>query len=48
MTKFLAPRRRALAAAATLLALSATATSVSAQACPDEPIRIIVGFAPGG
>jgi tripartite-type tricarboxylate transporter receptor subunit TctC len=48
MTSLLPTRRRVLAAAAALLALSATATSVSAQTYPDKPIRIIVGFAPGG
>ena len=38
------PRRRALAA---LLATTA-AGSVRSQAWPDKPIRIVVGFAPGG
>ncbi|MDB5943592.1 MAG: hypothetical protein JWQ13_3158 [Ramlibacter sp.] len=47
MHSFLPARRRALAAAA-LLAIGATALPAFAQAWPDKPIRIVVGFAPGG
>ena len=47
MPSFLPARRRALAAAA-ILALGATALPASAQAWPDKPIKIVVGFAPGG
>jgi tripartite-type tricarboxylate transporter receptor subunit TctC len=41
-------RRTLLAAAALALALPFAATSAQAQAWPDKPIRIVVGFAPGG
>jgi tripartite-type tricarboxylate transporter receptor subunit TctC len=47
MPSFFPARRRALAAAA-LLAIGATALPASAQNWPDKPIRIVVGFAPGG
>jgi tripartite-type tricarboxylate transporter receptor subunit TctC len=47
MHSFLPARRRALAAAA-LLAIGASALPAFAQAWPDKPIRIVVGFAPGG
>ena len=47
MPSFFPSRRRALAAAA-ILALGATALPASAQAWPDKPIKIVVGFAPGG
>ena len=47
MPSFFPARRRALAAAA-ILALGATALPASAQAWPDKPIKIVVGFAPGG
>lgn len=43
------PSRRSLLAAATLaVALPFAASSAQAQAWPDKPIRIVVGFAPGG
>ena len=41
-------RRLALAAAASLFGLLATHGSALAQAWPNKPIRLIVGFAPGG
>ena len=47
MHSFFPARRRILAAAATL-ALGAIALPAGAQAWPDKPIRIVVGFAPGG
>ena len=47
MPSFFPSRRRALAAAA-ILALGATALPASAQVWPDKPIKIVVGFAPGG
>ena len=47
MPSFFPARRRALAAAA-ILALGATALPASAQVWPDKPIKIVVGFAPGG
>jgi tripartite-type tricarboxylate transporter receptor subunit TctC len=42
------PSRRHLLAAAALLALPFAGSSALAQAWPDKPIRIVVGFAPGG
>jgi tripartite-type tricarboxylate transporter receptor subunit TctC len=42
------PSRRGLLAAAAFLALSLAGGTASAQAWPDKPIRIVVGFAPGG
>jgi tripartite-type tricarboxylate transporter receptor subunit TctC len=42
------PSRRRLLAAAAFLALPLASGSAMAQAWPDKPIRIIVGFAPGG
>jgi tripartite-type tricarboxylate transporter receptor subunit TctC len=41
-------RRRALAAAALALSLPLATGSALAQAWPDKPIRLVVGFAPGG
>ena len=48
MPAFIPARRRALAAAAAVIALGASALPAAAQTWPDKPIRIIVGFAPGG
>jgi tripartite-type tricarboxylate transporter receptor subunit TctC len=48
MPLFRPARRRVLAAAAMLALATATATSAFAQTWPDKPIRIVVGFAPGG
>jgi tripartite-type tricarboxylate transporter receptor subunit TctC len=42
------PSRRRLLAASLLLALPWATGSASAQSWPDKPIRIVVGFAPGG
>jgi len=42
------PSRRKLLAAATLLALPLASGSAFAQSWPEKPIRIVVGFAPGG
>jgi tripartite-type tricarboxylate transporter receptor subunit TctC len=42
------PSRRRLLAAAALLALPFATGSALAQSWPDKPIRMVVGFAPGG
>ncbi len=42
------PSRRSLLAAAALLALPLAGGSALAQNWPEKPIRIVVGFAPGG
>ena len=42
------PSRRRVLAAAALLALPLASTTALAQSWPERPIRIVVGFAPGG
>jgi tripartite-type tricarboxylate transporter receptor subunit TctC len=42
------PSRRRVLAAAALLALPLASTTAIAQSWPERPIRIVVGFAPGG
>ena len=42
------PERRRVLAAVALLALAGAAPVAFAEAWPDKPIRLIVGFAPGG
>ncbi|MEA2937537.1 MAG: hypothetical protein QOC56_1041 [Alphaproteobacteria bacterium] len=42
------PRRRFLSLAGAAVALPAVARSATAQSYPERPVRLIVGFAPGG
>src|SRR5688500_9470981 len=42
------PARRRILAAAALLAASLTAPLVHAQSFPSKPIRLIIGYPPGG